>query len=148
MKLSPISKFVISLSFIGKTPVTPSGISTALARSSLIFQNAVRSKEIPDVFLKSACHGVLTATKALLRSSCGVLSRSYGVLVGDSMRSHHASTALSRRSHCVHCAGTAFALCFHGVCTALTAWHLKKYANIRNYSHQNLNPALKTKNEV
>ena len=94
---------------------------------------------------ESACHGVLAATKALLRSSCGVLSRSYGVLVGDSMRSHDAFTALSRCSHCVHCAVTAFALCFHGVCTALMAWHLKKYANIRNCSNQNLNSALKTK---
>ena len=71
---------------------------------------------------------------AFLRSSCW-----------RSMRSHDAFTALSRRSHCVHCAVTAFALCFHGVCTALTVWHLKKYANIRNCSHQNLNPALKTK---
>ena len=65
--------------------------------------------------------------------------------IGDSMRSHDAFTALSWRSHCVHCAVTAFALCFHGVCTALTAWHLKKYVNIRNHSNQNLNPALKTK---
>ena len=61
------------------------------------------------------------------------------------MRSHDAFTALSRRSPCVHCAVTAFALCFHGVCTALTAWHLKKYVNIRNCSNQNLNPAPKTK---
>ena len=94
---------------------------------------------------KSACHGVLTATKALLRSSCGILWRSYGVFIGDSMRSHDAFTALSRRSHCMHCAVTAFALCFNGVCTALTAWYLKKYANIRNCSNQNLNPVLNTK---
>ena len=40
---------------------------------------------------------------------------------------------LSRRAHCVHCAFTAFALCLnHGACTALTAWHLKMYANIKN----------------
>ena len=71
---------------------------------------------------------------AFLRSSCC-----------DFMRSHDAFTVLSRRSHCVHCAVTAFALYFHGICTALTAWHLKKYANIRNCSNQNLNPALKTK---
>ena len=58
---------------------------------------------------------------------------------------HDAFTALSRRSQCVHCAVTAFALCFHGLCTVLMAWHLKKYANIRNCSNQNLNPALKTK---
>ena len=83
----------------------------------------MRAQEIPDVFLekKNACHGVLTATKALLQSSCDVLSRSYGVLVGDSMRSHGAHivyTAFSRRSHCTF---TAFALRFHGVCTVLTA---------------------------
>ena len=88
----------------------------------------MRAQAISDVFLEKAPvtassprpHGVLTATKALLRSSCDVLSRSYGVLVGDSMRSHGAHivcTALSRRSHC---AFTAFALRFHGVCTALT----------------------------
>ena len=59
--------------------------------------------------------------------------------------SQDAFTALSRRSPCVHCAVTAFALCFHGVCTALTALRLKKYVNIRNCSNQNLNPALKTK---
>ena len=75
----------------------------------------------------------------------GVLSRSYGVLVGDPMHSHDAFIAFSGRSHCLHCAVTAFALCFYGVCTAPMAWHLKKYANIRNCSNQNLNPALKTK---
>ena len=59
---------------------------------------------------KKACHGVLTATKALLRSSHGVLSRSNGVIVGDSLRFHDAFTALSRRSQCMHCTFTAFAL--------------------------------------
>ena len=82
----------------------------------------MRAQEIPDVFLeKSACHGILKVTKALLRSSCDILSRSYGVLFGDSMYSHGAHivcTALSRRSHCTF---TAFALCFHGACTAQTA---------------------------
>ena len=143
-KISPTHNLFLNL--YTKRPVTPSGVSTALARSSFIFRNAVRLQEIPDVFLKkSVCHGVLTVTKALLRSSYGVLSRSYGVLVGDPMRSHDAFIALSRRSHCVHCAVTAFALCFYGVCTAPMAWRLKKYANIRNCSNQNLNPALKTK---
>ena len=60
-----------------------------------------------------------------------------------------ALTTRSLRFHGAHIActvpATAFALCFHGVCTALTAWHLKKYVNIRNCSNQNLNPALKTK---
>ena len=35
-----------------KRPVTPSGVSTALAQCSLIFRNAVRSQEIPDAFLE------------------------------------------------------------------------------------------------
>ena len=35
-----------------KRPVTPSGVSTALARCSLIFRNTVRSQEIPDAFLE------------------------------------------------------------------------------------------------
>ena len=37
-----------------KRPVTPSGVSTALARCSLIFRNAVRSQEIPDAVLEKA----------------------------------------------------------------------------------------------
>ena len=88
----------------------------------------MRAPAIPDDFLEKAPvtasrrrpHGVLTATKALLRSSSDILSRSYGVLVGDSMRSHGAHivcTVLSRR---LHCAFTAFALRFHDVYTALT----------------------------
>ena len=103
----------------------------------------MRSQEIADVFLLKRLpwrphsnQGVATELLwrpiVFLRSSCW---RFY---------------ALSRRFHgahsqCVHCAVTAFALCFHGVCTALTAWYLKKYANIRNCSNQNLNLALKTK---
>ena len=105
----------------------------------------MRSQEIPDVFLEKApatlssqrpmrCYGALVAsyrvpTEFLLAILCA----------------HDAFTALSRRSHCVHCAVTVFALCFHGVCTVLMAWYLRKYANIRNCSNQNLNPALKTK---
>ena len=71
----------------------------------------MRAQEISDVFLeKNACHGVLTETKPLLWGSCDVLSRSYGVLVGDSMHSdsaHTVCTAFSRRSNC---AFMAFAL--------------------------------------
>ena len=77
----------------------------------------MRAQEVPDVFLeKSACHGVLMATKALLWSSCDVQTRSYGVLVGDcalmactlcALHFHDVRTALSRRSHC---AFIAFAL--------------------------------------
>ena len=82
----------------------------------------MRAPAISDVFLeKNTCHGVLTATKALLRSSCDVLSRSYGVLVGDSMRSHGAHIVCTAPSWRSHCAFTAFSLRFHGVCTALTA---------------------------
>ena len=39
---------------LSKRPVTPSSVSTALARCSLIFRNAVRSQEIPDGFLEKA----------------------------------------------------------------------------------------------
>ena len=49
---------------------------------------------------------VLTATMALLQSSHGVLSRSYGVFVGDALRPYDAFNALSRRSQCMHCAFT------------------------------------------
>ena len=42
---------------------------------------------------KWTSQGVLTVTKALLWSSHGVLSRSYGVFVGDCLRSHGSSTA-------------------------------------------------------
>ena len=71
-----------------------------------------KTKLLSNFFVKKGCHSVLTATKALLRSSHGVLSRSYGVLVGDSLRSHDAFTALSRNSQCMLCAFTAFALCW------------------------------------
>ena len=93
-------------------------LSTALARSSLIFRNAVRSQEIPDVFLEKApatassqrprrCYGALVAyyrvpTEFLLAILC--------ILTTCSLRfhgAHIACTALSRRSYC---AFTAFAL--------------------------------------
>ena len=97
--------------FYLKAPVTPSRVSSALARSCLILRSDVRSQEIPDIFReKMACQGVVTATKALLRSSHEILSCTYGVLVGDSLRSyfislrfpgaHNACIALLRRSHC------------------------------------------------
>ena len=34
------------------TDVTPHGVSTALARSFLIFRSTVRSQENPDIFLE------------------------------------------------------------------------------------------------
>ena len=67
-------------------------------------------------FLKKGPSPV-TATNALLRSSCGVLSRSYG-FYALSRRFH---CALSWRSHCICCAFTALALRFQCVCIALTA---------------------------
>ena len=86
---------------------------------------------------------------AFLRSSCwrfyALSRRVHCALTTPSLRSHGAHIACTVLSRRLHCAVTAFALCFHGVCTVLTAWHLKKYANIRNCSNQNLNPALKTK---
>ena len=80
----------------------------------------MRSQGNPDIFLEkglSRCpnsdQGVATELTwrsiAFLRSSCG-----------DSMRSHDAFSALSRRSQCMHCAFMAFAMRFHDVCTALT----------------------------
>ena len=70
----------------------------------------MRSQENPDIFHdKRACYGVLTATKSLLWSSHGLLSRSYEVL-SDSLPSHNALTML-----------TMHALHFHGVHTALRA---------------------------
>ena len=59
---------------------------------------------------KNVCHGVLTATKALPRSSHDVLSRSYGVHDGDSLRSHGAFTARPRRSKRMRRAFTALPL--------------------------------------
>ena len=88
-------------SSVAKTPVTPGGVSTALPRSCLIFQSAVRTQENYDIFREK-----LSVTgsqrpyshQALLRSSHGVPLRSYRVLGGDSLRSHGAFTARLRRS--------------------------------------------------
>ena len=61
----------------------------------------MRSQEKSDDFSwKWTCHGVLIAIKALLRISHGVLSRSYGVLVGDYLRSHGAPTACTALTAC------------------------------------------------
>ena len=76
-----------------------------------MFRIAMGTQENRDSFLeKGTCHGVLTATKALLRSRHGVLTCFCEVLDYDSLRSHYAFTVLSRRSQCMHCAFTAFAL--------------------------------------
>ena len=102
----------------------------------------MRSQEVPDVFLEKA---PATASSQRPRRCYGALVASYRVPTEFLLAILCALTTRSRRSHCVHCAVTVFALRFHGVCIALTAWHLKKYANIRNCSNQNRNPALKTK---
>lgn len=75
------------------------------------------TKKISFFLWKWTCHGVLTATKVLLQSSHGILLCSYGVLVGDCLHSHGASTVclvLSQRSHCMHCAFMALTL--HWLC--------------------------------
>ena len=103
----------------GKRPVTPSGVSTALAGSSLIFRNTVRSQEIPDVFLKKA---PVTASSHRPRSCYGALVAFYRVPTEFFLAILCALTTLSPRfhgAHCLHCTVTAFVLRFHGVCTAL-----------------------------
>ena len=106
----------------------------------------MRSPEIPDVFLEKApvtassqrprrCYGALVVfyrapTEFLLAILCTLTTLSLHF-----HGAHIACTALSRRSHCGF---TAFALrCRRDMS--------KMYANIRNCSNQNLNPALKTK---
>ena len=89
-----------------KTPVTPGGVSTALPRSCLIFQSTVRTQENHDIFREK-----LSVTASLQpRSSHGVLSRSYGVHGGDSLRSHGAFTARPWRSQRMRRAFTALPL--------------------------------------
>ena len=102
----------------------------------------MRSQEIPDVFLEKV---PATASSQRPRPCYGALVASYRVPTEFLLAILCALTTLSRRSQCVHCAFTAFALCFHGVCTALTTWYLEKFANVRKRSNQNLNLALKTK---
>ena len=111
-------KISIFITLECNTPVTPSGVSTALARSSLIFRNAVRSQEIPDVFLEKA---PVTASSQRPKRCYGALVAFHRVPTEFLLAILCALTTLSRRSHCMHCAVTAFALRFHGICTALTA---------------------------
>ena len=91
-------------------PVTPSRVSTALARSCLIFRSALRSQENPDIFREKGLsrrpdrnQGVATEfawrSVAFLWSSCWRVC----ALTTLSLRfhgAHNACTALSRRSHC------------------------------------------------
>ena len=106
----------------------------------------MRSQEIFDVFLEKA---PATASSQRPRRCYGALMASYRVPTEFLWRFY----ARSRRVHCAFTALTLRALHCHSVRTvlsrhlqvALTAWHLKNYAIIRNCSNQNLNPALKTK---
>ena len=104
-----------------KRSVTPSGVSTALARCSLIFRSIARAKEIPDVFLEKA---PVTASSQRPRRCYGALVTFYCVptkfllAILSALMARTVCTALSRHSNC---AFTAFALRFHGFCTALTA---------------------------
>ena len=106
------------VTFSGYRPVTPSGVSTALARCSLIFRSTVRAQEIPDVFLERVsvtassqrprrCYGALVTfyrvpTEFLLAILCALTARTLCAL-----RFHGLRTALSRRLRCVF---MAFAL--------------------------------------
>ena len=64
----------------------------------------MRLQENPNIFLeKGPVNGVLTATKVLLQSSCGV----YRIPTEFLLAILSALTTLSRRSHCTF---TAFAL--------------------------------------
>ena len=70
---------------------------------------------------KIVSHGVLTATKALPRSSHGVLSCSYGVHGGDSLCSQGAFTARPRRSQRMRHFFTALPLRWRRVEDAVTS---------------------------
>ena len=84
----------------------------ALARNCLILQSAVGSHENLDILVKRAVNASLqppysdygVATELTWRSIAYL-----AVLFGDSLRSHGAFTAF-----------TLQAMCFHGVCTALS----------------------------
>ena len=94
-----------------KTHVTPSRVSTALVRSSLILRSAMRSQENPDIFREKEpvtaswqrprrCYGAGMAfyrflTEFLLEIICALTTlslRFHGA--------HNACSALSRHSHC------------------------------------------------
>ena len=72
----------------------------------------MNSQENPDIFVKKrAFQGVLIATKALLRSLHGVVLHSYRVLVGNSLHSHNAFTALTMHELRFYCVHTALTVC-------------------------------------
>ena len=104
--------------FAPKTPVTPSGFSTALPQSCLIFQSTVRTQENHDIFceklsvMKSLqrprhCHGALMAfypfpTVFMVEILCALTVLSLRV-----HGAHSACAALSWRCHCVEDAVTS-----------------------------------------
>ena len=77
----------------------------------------MRSQEIPDVFLEKA---PVTASSQRPRHCYGALVAFYRIPTEFLLAILCVLTKLSRRSHCLHCAVTALALHFNGVCTALT----------------------------
>ena len=99
-------------------PVTPRGVFTALASSSVIFRNAMRTQEISGVFLHKA---PVMASSQRPKRCYEALLVFYRVPTEFLLAILCALTTLSRCSHCVHCGVTAFALRFHGICTALMA---------------------------
>ena len=72
----------------------------------------MRSQDNPDIFVKRGLSQNPNSNQfiKLLQSSHGILSRSYVVLVGNSLRSQDAFMAI-----------TMHALGFHSILTALTA---------------------------
>ena len=110
----------------------------------------------PDIFLEK---GSVTASLQQPRRCYGALVAFFLIPTEFLSAILCALTILSLSFHGAHhackCTFPAFALRFHGVCTALTAcrWQsdiskVKKYAKIRNCSNQNPNPALKPKREI
>ena len=100
----------------------------------------MRTQEIPDVFLEKA---PVTAFSQRPRRCYGALVAFYRVPTEFLSAILCSLTILSLRFHGAHCAVTEFALrSFALRCRRDIS---KKYANIRNCSNQNINPALKTK---
>ena len=109
--------------FLQKLPISLNACHTrrrfhCVATELFKFRNARKSWYF---FVKIVCHGVLTATKALPRSSHGDLSRSYGVHGGDSLLSHGAFTARPRRSQRMRRAFMALPLRWRRVEDAVTS---------------------------
>ena len=104
---SSILKYLCFLS----SPITPSCVSTALAQTCLIFLSALCSQETRYFFVKMGLsRHPSTATKALLRSSHGVLSLPMEFLQAilcalttislHFLSTNNACTALTQHSHC------------------------------------------------